>query len=106
MLLFGSNTVYCTNLIHKAGLFWIVSLLSILIFNLLRKPKPIKKVFLFLGKHSTNIWLTHMFFYACLFKGLVTIVRYPLFMLLLMILLCVMTSYVVMGIENAIYKLP
>ena len=35
-----------------------------------------------------------------------TIVRYPLFMLLLMLLLCVMTSYVVMGIENAIYKLP
>ena len=35
-----------------------------------------------------------------------TIVRYPLFMLLFMLLLCVMTSYVVMGIENAIYKLP
>lgn len=106
LLLFGGILFICTNLIHKAVLFGIVSLLSFLIFNLLRKPKPIKKVFLFLGKHSTNIWLTHMFFYACLFKGLVTIVRYPLFMLLLMLLLCVMTSYVVMGIENAIYKLP
>lgn len=46
-----------------------------------------------------------MFFYACLFKGLVTIARYPLFMMLFMLLLCVMTSYVIMGIENAIYKL-
>lgn len=64
-----------------------------------------KTIFLFLGKHSTNIWLTHMFFYSCLFKGLVIIVRYPLFILLFMFLLCIMTSYVIMGIEGVIYKL-
>lgn len=105
LLLFWGTVFICTNLVHKAVLFGGVSILSFLIFNLLKKAESIKKVFLFLGKHSTNIWLTHMFFYAYLFKDLVTIVKYPLFMLAFMLLLCLMTSYVVMGIENVIYKL-
>lgn len=105
LLLLWGTLFICTNLIHKAVIFGIVSVLSFLIFNLLRKSKSVKMIFLFLGKHSTNIWLTHMFFYACLFKGLVIIVRYPLFILLFMLLLCIMTSYVVMGIEGIIYKL-
>ncbi|MDD7388400.1 MAG: acyltransferase [Lachnospiraceae bacterium] len=105
LLLFGGVLFICTNLAHKAVFVGIVSVLSFLMFNLLKKSKPVKKVFLFLGKHSTNIWLTHMFFYAYLFKDLVTIVKYPLLMLAFMFLLCIMTSYVVMGIESVICKL-
>lgn len=93
-----------TNLAHKAVLVGIVSVLSFFIFNLLEKSEFVKSVFMFMGKHSTNIWLTHMFFYAYLFKGLITIVKYPLPMLLFMILLCVGTSYIVMGVENTLYK--
>lgn len=93
-----------TNILHKAILFGIIAIISFLIFNLLNKPKSVRNVFLFLGKHSTNIWLTHMFFYLYIFKGLVLIVKYPLFILLFMILLCVITSYVIMGIEKVLYK--
>lgn len=32
-------------------------------------------------------------------------VKYPLLMLLFMILLCVGTSYIVMGIENVLYRI-
>lgn len=105
LLLFWGALFIFTNLIHKAVMFGIASVLSFLIFNLLRKSKIVKKIFVFLGKHSTNIWLTHMFFYGCFFKGLVTSVRYPLFMLLFMLLLCIITSYVIMEIENIIYML-
>lgn len=34
------------------------------LFHFWRKPKCIQKFFLFIGTHATNIWLTHMFFYA------------------------------------------
>ena len=32
-------------------------------FNLMNKPRWINKTLDYLGDHSTNIWLTHMFFY-------------------------------------------
>lgn len=105
LMLAGGVLFVLTNLVHKSVLVGVVAILSFLIFNLLKKPESVKKVFLFLGKHSTNIWLTHMFFYACLFNGLVTIVKYPLLMLLFMILLCVVTSYVIMEIENIMCRI-
>lgn len=89
-----------TNLLHKAVLTGTVAIINFLLFNLFKKPKSINKVFMFLGKHSTNMWLTHMFFYLYIFKGLVTIVKYPVLMLLFMILLCVVTSYIVFGIQR------
>lgn len=104
LMLSWVNIFFLTNILHKAVLVGIVAILSFLIFNLLNKPKPVKKVLLFLGEHSTNIWLTHMFFYAYLFKGLVVIARYPLLILLFMISLCLVTSYIVMGIEKVLYK--
>lgn len=59
-----------------------------------------EKVFTFLGTHSTNIWLIHMFFYLCMFPGLVFIVKYPVFMLLYLLAICVVFSYMI----NFIYK--
>ncbi|MGL6059017.1 MAG: acyltransferase family protein [Culicoidibacterales bacterium] len=43
----------------------------IVIFNLLDKPKWLAKSFNYIGGHSTNLWLTHMFFYMIYFKQLV-----------------------------------
>ena len=37
------------------------------LFNLWEKGKIAEKIWLFLGKHSTNIWLTHMFFYLYIY---------------------------------------
>lgn len=98
-------TFFVMNLLHKAVLVSIVALIAFFVFNLIDMPDYIEKIFLFLGEHSTNIWLVHMFFYAYVFKDFVTIVKYPLFMLLFMILLCVITSYIIKLIEKVIYSM-
>lgn len=89
-------------IIHKTIFTIIVAVFSFIWFNIWRKAKPIEKIFLFLGKHSTNTWLCHMFFYVIVFPGLVTIVKLPVLMLLFMIVLCVVTSYIVNGFLWAI----
>ena len=89
------------NLLGKAMFTLVVAILTFLAFNLLYKPTVLKSIFTLLGKHSTNIWLTHMFFYLCEpFTGLVQKAQYPLFMLLFMLLLCILTSYIVDFILN------
>ena len=55
------------------------------IFSLWRKPQWVQKVFLYLGKHSTNIWLIHMFFYLYIFKNFVYIGNYPIIILGIML---------------------
>ena len=95
----------CMNLIHKAVLTLVFAILSFLVFNIWEKSIIAEKVWLFLGKHSTNIWLTHMFFYATLFVGLVQKAKYPLVMLLFMLLLCIISSYLELFIEKMIGKM-
>lgn len=63
-------------------------------FNLI-KNRYLEQIFIFLGKHSTNIWLTHMFFYTELFGGLVFKLRYPPLILIFMIIMTLITSYIV-----------
>jgi len=60
-------------------------LLSLFISKL---PRWFIHVFSCLGKHSTNIWLAHMFFYLSMFPGLVFRAKYPLLILLFMMTLC------------------
>lgn len=71
----------------------ITGLTTMMCFHLIDKPKWVCGIFLFLGKHSTNIWLVHMFFYLVIFKNLVFVARYPLLILLLMLAICIVTSY-------------
>ena len=73
----------------------------IVCFNLWSKGKLMSTVFSFFGTHSTNIWLTHMFFYLVLFKDLVFVVKYPIFCLALMLLITIAISFVI----NFIMKL-
>ena len=47
-------------------------------FNLMNKNRFIQKVFTFFGEHSTNIWLTHMFFYMSIFPELTFSPKYPI----------------------------
>lgn len=58
-------------------------------------PSCVNRIFLFLGKHSTNIWLVHMFFYLTLFKDFVFIAKYPVLILLFMLAVCVLISCIV-----------
>ena len=48
----------------------ITGMIVLMCFHLWDKPEWMEKLFLLLGKHSTNIWLIHMFFYLVLFKNL------------------------------------
>ena len=93
------------NLIHKAVLTLIFAVLSFLIFNIWEKGKIAGMVWSFLGKHSTNIWLTHMFFYATLFVGLVQKVNFPLLMLGFILALCIVVSYFVLLIDEGVNRL-
>lgn len=67
----------------------------ILCFNLWNKGKLFTNIFSFFGTHSTNIWLTHMFFYFVLFEDLVFVAKYPLFCLVLMLIITVFISFVI-----------
>ena len=93
MALLLSFVVY--NLLEKSVLTFELTVFVFLAFNLWRKPTFIEKCFHFLGKHSTNIWLTHMFFYGTLFKGLVQRAEYPVLILLFMLALTVVVSYLI-----------
>lgn len=75
-------------------------LVIIVIFNVVKKGEFINKIFDFLGQHSTNIWLTHMFFYSVLFKNFIFIAKYPLLIFAFMMLLTISCSYII----NIIYK--
>ena len=62
---------------------------------LAKLPVGVEKCFLVLGKHSTNNWLVHMFFYHRLLPGLVFAAKYPLLILLGMLAICFAVSAVI-----------
>ncbi|MCL2507595.1 MAG: acyltransferase family protein [Oscillospiraceae bacterium] len=80
-------------------------IVSLCCFNLIYKPMLVKKMFLFLGRHSTNIWLTHMFFYNVLFKNLAYIAKYPLLVFLFMMFLTIASSLLINLVYNPAVKL-
>ncbi len=70
-------------------------IVTIVCFYIFPHPEPVKAFFRFFGVHSTNIWLTHMFFYMAPFPDLVFRGTYPLTALVLMLSLCLITSFVI-----------
>ena len=68
----------------------------------IRLPVIVDRFLLFMGKHSTNIWLVHMFFYLTLFENFVFVAKYPLFVFALMIAVCLLTSVLINQISRGI----
>ena len=68
-------------------------ILIIVLFLTWNKSKCAEAFFMLIGKHSTNIWLIHMFFYLYIFKNLVYVGRYPVIILGLMLGICIACSY-------------
>ena len=68
-------------------------------------PKRLTSLLCYLGEHSTNIWLVHMFFYAVLFKGFVFCAKYPIPVFLLLLLSSLASSYVIKWLSKPILKL-
>lgn len=73
-----------------------------LLFHFWDKPQFVKKAFLTVGRHSTNIWLIHMFFYSVLFKNFVYVAKYPLLIFTLMLVITLVLSHVLQQIEKPI----
>lgn len=92
-------------ILEKSVVLDFYALLVFLLFNLIHKNVIVEKIFLFFGMHSTNIWLVHMFFYCCLFIGLVQHAKYPLFIFIYMMFLCIVSSYIIMLIQCYIEKI-
>lgn len=72
----------------------------IVLFNLIDKPKWIDVILSHISKHSTNMWLTHMFFYMIYFKKLIYLPKYPIFIFIWLVVICVATSCII----NFVYK--
>lgn len=77
----------------------------IVLFNLIDKPKWLNEGLRYISKHSTNMWLTHMFFYTIYFKELVYAPKYPIFIFIWLVILCIITSYLINFIYKPIIKL-
>lgn len=76
----------------------------ITLFHFWEKPRSVERLFMFLGKHSTNIWLVHMFFYATLFYNFVYIVRYPILIFIMMMITTLLTSGIIQKIQKLFLK--
>lgn len=73
----------------------------ICLFSLMDKHISLQRTLNFFGNHSTNIWLTHMFFYLSIFSEITFAPRYPVLIFSWLILLCLTSSYVI----NFIYEI-
>lgn len=73
-----------------------------ILFHFWKKPKIVQGLFLFVGQHSTNIWMTHMFFYSVLLKDFVYMAKYPLLIFLLMMGITIVLSMLLQLIEKPI----
>ena len=74
------------------------------LFVLWEKHKWVQKAFLFVENHSTNIWLTHMFFYQVLFRGLAYRAKYPVLIFSLMMAITISVSLLLKQIQKPLHK--
>ena len=70
----------------------ITGFILIMLFHFYSKSNWVEKSLLFIGKHSTNIWLTHMFFYMYIFDNFVYLVKYPFLIYAFMLMLTIIIS--------------
>lgn len=68
----------------------------------IKLPACVDRILLLMGKHSTNIWLVHMFFYLTLFENFVFIAKYPIFVFALMIAVCLGVSCLIDQISKGL----
>lgn len=83
----------------------ITGVVTLTCFHLWNKPNYVKRFLSFMGNHSMNIWLVHMFFYQTLFNGMVFKAKYPIVIFIVMISICIGVSYGIDWIEKNIGKL-
>lgn len=98
-ILYGRTKVVPSLFVAPVSGFVVMTL-----FHFWDKPEFVKKSFLLVGTHSTNIWLTHMFFYLVMFKNLVYIAKYPLLIFAFMLVITIPLSMLLKMVERPIQK--
>lgn len=83
----------------------ITATVTIILLCVCPLPKRLTSLLCYLGEHSTNIWLVHMFFYSVLFEGFVFCAKYPISVFLLLLLASLASSYVIKWLSKPILKL-
>ena len=97
--------LYCrTKIIASLFVAPVTGSILMALFVLWKKPDWMERIFLFVGKHSTNIWLTHMFFYLVLFKNLVFVAKYPIVIFALMMVITTAVSTLLQFIQEPLHK--
>ena len=99
VMLFGHTLI-----IRSLFIAPITGCIIIILFHFTRKPIWVEKSLLFIGKHSTNIWLSHMFFYLCLFTNLAYIAKYAPLIFAFMLFLCIIVSIPINYLHSKIIK--
>ncbi|MGL5989255.1 acyltransferase family protein [Cetobacterium sp.] len=80
-----------------------IGIIFIPIFNLLDKKEFVSKFLDYMGTHSTNLWLIHMFFYMIYLKEIVYYPKYPLFIFVWLIVLLLPFSHFINYLEKIIF---
>lgn len=82
----------------------ITGFVILILFHFWNKPEKVQRFFLYIGNHSTNIWLTHMFFYFSLFKNFVYVAKFPILIYVLMLGLTLLVSVILQKIEKPLMR--
>lgn len=92
VLLFLAMIYGRTKIVPNVFVAPVTGLILITMFHFWNKPNWIRRFFVFIGSHSTNIWLTHMFFYSTLFVRFVYFAKNPVLIFLLMLMITLVVS--------------
>ena len=76
-------------------------IIVIICFHLILKENSLLH---FIGTHSTNMWLTHMFFYNVLFVNLIFCLKYPVLIFVGMVFLTIIVSIILQQIQNPLNR--
>lgn len=76
----------------------------IYLFVQLDLPIILENTLDFFAKHATNMWLTHMFFYMIYFSGFVYSFHYVPLIFIVLVLLCVLSSFIINFINAFLQK--
>lgn len=79
-----------------------IGILFIVGYSLLNIHGIMKRVLLFFGNHSTNIWLTHMQFYSIFFSSVVFCTDTVVGCFVILMLMCIAGSYLIHIISKSV----
>lgn len=81
------------------------AIICVLLTALRFLPSSAVKLFRFLGKHSSNIFMTHTFFFYYFWTDFIYAPRYPILILLLLLMVCLLWSIVLEFVKGKFHQL-